>query len=96
MTPDRYSAVSLGPVTGRIPQAAHGAGAGQLIGEQRLFTAHTRHADSLSPPPGAARLVWLHYSQVAGHVGHLHIPDLGLFLEGYVDGWIPDGLITLE
>ncbi len=49
----------------------------------------------LSPPYGATRLAWLPYPQVAGHVSHLAIPDLGLFLEGYVEGWIPDGWITL-
>lgn len=98
MTPGRDwdSTVRLGSVTGRIPPAAHGAGTGQLAGQRRLFTAHTSHADSLLPPPGATRLVWLPYPQAASHLGHLHIPGLGLFLEGYVDGWIPDGWITLE
>lgn len=61
-----------------------------------MFTAHTRRPDSLLPPPGVTRLVWLPYPQVADRVGHLHIPGLALILEGYVDGWIPDGWITLE
>lgn len=38
----------------------------------------------------------LPYRQVDEHVGHLAIPSLALFPEGYVDGWIPDGWITLE
>ncbi|MFI5887991.1 hypothetical protein [Streptomyces sp. NPDC051554] len=96
MTPGGGSAVRLGTVTARIPPAVPGAGMPQLTGERGLFTAHTRNPDGLSPPPDVTRLVWLPYPQVAGHVGHLHIPDLGRFLEGYVDGWIPDGWITLE
>lgn len=29
-------------------------------------------------------------------LAHLDVPDLGLFMRGYVEGWIPDGVITLE
>ncbi|MEU9034627.1 hypothetical protein AB0D45_06890 [Streptomyces sp. NPDC048352] len=28
-------------------------------------------------------------------MAHLGIPELEQFVEGYVDGWIPDGWITL-
>ncbi|MEU9385606.1 hypothetical protein AB0D38_33630 [Streptomyces sp. NPDC048279] len=36
------------------------------------------------------------HTQVASQIAALGIPDLGMFLEGYVEGWIPDGWITLD
>jgi hypothetical protein len=35
------------------------------------------------------------HRQAAEQVAHLAIADLDAFLEGYVEGWIPDGWITL-
>jgi hypothetical protein len=29
-------------------------------------------------------------------VEHLAIPELAVFVDGYLGGWIPDGWITLE
>ncbi len=86
-------AIRLGTVTGRIPTAASGAWP-QRRGGRRVFTSH-------AASPGALRgvgvpLVWLPYAQVADWVTGLGVGDLGLFLEGYVDGWIPDGWITLQ
>ncbi|MBM4795337.1 hypothetical protein HXP44_25575 [Streptomyces sioyaensis] len=66
----------------------------QRRGGRRIFTSH-------AVSPGALRgvgvpLVWLPYAQVADLVTGLGGVDLGLFLEGYVDGWIRDGWIALQ
>ncbi|WP_277348172.1 hypothetical protein [Streptomyces zingiberis] len=41
-------------------------------------------------------MVWVSYAQAAGYAADMGIADLGLFLEGYVEGWIPDGWISLD
>ncbi|WP_189104631.1 hypothetical protein [Streptomyces kronopolitis] len=53
-----------------------------------LFTAHVE---------SDLRLLWLWvpWRQAAREVVHLGIPELELFVEGYLEGWIPDGRITL-
>ncbi|MFE3991552.1 hypothetical protein ACFXPW_07615 [Streptomyces goshikiensis] len=54
----------------------------------RVFTAHAE--DGLRPA-----WLWIPWQQALGEVAHLGIPELQLFVEGYLDGWIPDGLISL-
>lgn len=88
------AAVRLGAVTGRIPHACTACRPSASCGERRLFTAHATTAHSRGP--GGIPLTWVAHAQVASRVGHLDIPDLRLFLEGYVEGWIPDGWITLD
>ncbi|MBL1101923.1 hypothetical protein [Streptomyces coffeae] len=87
-------AIRLGAVTGRVPAPASGATWPRRQGERRIFTGHVT---SLCALPGADMpLTWLPYAQVAACIGDLGVTDLGLLLQGYVDGWIPDGWITLE
>lgn len=87
-------AIRLGAVTGRIPAAAPGASLRRGQRERRLFTGHVTSPGALHD--AAVPLVWLPYAQVAELALGLGIAELGLFLEGYVGGWIPDGRITLE
>jgi len=84
----------FGKVTGRIPAAGRDS-AGQQCGERRLFTAHVPEPGDLHAPADGTHLVWLPYDEAAAQVAHLTITDLDAFLEGYVEGWIPDGWITL-
>ncbi|MBA2806909.1 hypothetical protein E0500_005475 [Streptomyces sp. KM273126] len=84
----------FGKVTGRI-RAAEPGSAAQQRAERRLFTAHVPAPGDLHLPWGGAQLVWFPYGAAAAQVAHLAIMDLDAFLEGYVEGWIPDGWITL-
>lgn len=84
----------FGKVTGRIPAAEHGSTAKQRA-EHRLFTAHVPAPGDLHPPWDGAQLLWSPYREAAEQVAHLSIADLDAFLQGYVEGWIPDGWITL-
>lgn len=87
-------AIRLGAVTGRIPAPAPGNSPRRGHGERRIFAGHVASPGALL---GAdVPFVWLPYAQVAECVGDLGVADLGLFLQGYVGGWIPDGWITLE
>ncbi|MFF7643967.1 hypothetical protein [Streptomyces canus] len=84
----------FGKVTGRIPAVAEGSSV-QPRAECRLFTAHIPAPGDLHAPGDGAHLVWCPYGDVAAEVAYLAIADLGLFLQGYVEGCIPDGWITL-
>ncbi|GAA2329004.1 hypothetical protein GCM10010246_09500 [Streptomyces cuspidosporus] len=78
--------IRLGAVTGRIPGPALGNSLRRGHSERRIFTGHVTSPGALS---GAdVPLVWLPYAQVAVRVGGLGVADLGLFLQGYVGGWI--------
>ncbi|MFE2557923.1 hypothetical protein ACFXGT_18250 [Streptomyces sp. NPDC059352] len=57
--------------------------------EVRVFTAHS---DRLFPAAGG----WEPWRDLLPGLSHLGIPELSLFVEGYLGGWIPDGWITLE
>lgn len=48
------------------------------------------HAEGLGPLHWAGRALW------SGLVDDCGLPDIDLLLIGYVEGWIPDGPITLE
>ncbi|MFE9060932.1 hypothetical protein [Streptomyces violaceusniger] len=85
-------AIRLGAVTGRIRAAAPGTTPQR--GGRRIFTSHVASSGALRGV--GVPLVWLPYAQVAELAAGLEVVDLGLFLEGYVDGWIPDGWITLQ
>lgn len=54
----------------------------------RLYTVHV---GSDSRPP----MLWVPWRQAVGEVAYLGIPELELFVEGYLEGWIPDGWVTL-
>lgn len=84
----------FGKVTGRIPAAAP-CGQARRRAERRLFTAHVSSQDALHAPWGGTRLVWFPRGDASAQLAHLTITDLDLFLQGYVQGWIPDGWITL-
>ena len=87
-------ALRFGKVTGRIPTVAEN-GSAQPRAERRLFTAHVPAPDDPHAPEDGPHLVWCPYGDVAAEIAHLAIADLDLFLQGYVEGWIPDGWITL-
>lgn len=87
-------ALRFGKVTGRIPAVAPGNSAQQRA-ERRLFTTHAAARGDLHAPGDGAQLVWLLHGDAAAQMTHLAIADLDLFLQGYAEGWIPDGWITL-
>ncbi|WP_328690382.1 hypothetical protein OHA74_14555 [Streptomyces phaeochromogenes] len=88
--------IRLGKVTARVPVVAPDASPQQRYAERRVLTAHAASPGELHPvDDDAACLEWHPYTQVAALVAHLATPDLDVFLRGYVDGWIPDGWITL-
>ena len=84
----------FGHVTGRNPAAGRGSAAQQRV-ERRLFTAHVPASGDLHPPQEDTHLVWSPYGEAAAQLAHLAIADLDAFLQGYVEGWIPNGWITL-
>lgn len=86
-------AIRLGVVTGRIPAPSPRARP-QQRGGRRIFTGHVTSPAALHD--AGRPLVWLPYTQVPACSLALGAAELGLFLEGYVGGWIPDGWITLE
>ncbi|MGW1169926.1 hypothetical protein [Streptomyces sp. NPDC002550] len=92
---DSAGALRFGKVIGRIPAAGRNSAAQQRA-QRRLFTAHVPAPGDLHPPWDRAQLLWFPYGEVAAQTADLAIADLGAFLEGYVEGWIPDGWITLE
>ncbi|MBT2451823.1 NUDIX hydrolase [Streptomyces sp. ISL-43] len=87
--------VHFGGLTGRFKADTGGVGAGPHRSEAWIFTVHLGLASALPHVQGKAELRWVPYRQIPLEVRHLGIPDLELFLEGYVEGWIPDGWITL-
>ncbi|MFD0378041.1 hypothetical protein [Streptomyces sp. NPDC127112] len=82
----------IGNLTGVVESVG---AVGQPLGKALVFVAHARTPSALRSVQGEAEVYWLPYGEVAAAVAHLGIPDLDLFLEGYVGGWIPDGSITL-
>ncbi|MFJ8299090.1 hypothetical protein ACIQ9R_24855 [Streptomyces sp. NPDC094447] len=58
--------------------------------EARIFTAHS---DRLFLVESGG---WEPWEELLPGLNHLELPELALFVEGYIGGWIPDGWITLE
>ena len=85
----------FGAVTGRAEVISLNGAARPRRPEAHIFTAHVRSASALNSAGGGGALRWIPYGDAARAVHHLGIPDLGNFLDGYVNGWIPDGWITL-
>ena len=64
--------------------------------EARIFMAHLDREAPQFPSGGCGEsILWVAHTEVAQAVASLGIPDLDALIEGYVDGWIPDGWITL-
>jgi ADP-ribose pyrophosphatase YjhB (NUDIX family) len=63
--------------------------------EARVFIAHVEGDEPGLWPNEDEAVIWHPYRQAAQEVAHLAIPELDLFLQGYVEGWIPSGWITL-
>jgi hypothetical protein len=64
----------------------------QPPGEARVYVCRAeRTCDPLRTGPG--RLRWVDCTHLVGVSG---VPDLDLLVKGYLEGWIPDGLIGLE
>jgi hypothetical protein len=82
-------------VTGRVAVTAPSPDRPARRREARVFTAHTGLPEERPAAIGDDPVRWFPYRQVASEAAYLGIPELALFLEGYVDGWIPDGWITL-
>jgi hypothetical protein len=79
--------VRRGDVVARV-RAAPFPGGGYR--EARVYTAH-----SLAPQADLEGC-WIPWCDAVQDLGHLKIPELAVFVEGYLGGWIPDGWITLE
>ncbi|KNB50256.1 hypothetical protein AC230_26700 [Streptomyces caatingaensis] len=89
------TALHLGDLVGRVEATLPDGGA-EPRREARLFLAHL---GSPRPCPARSRcsepIEWVPHTEVAQVIASLGIPELGAFIEGYVDGWIPPGWITL-
>lgn len=81
-------AIRLGDTVARVESPSAPSLSGRC--EARIFTAH---ADRLFPVAAGG---WGPWSDLLPGLSHLGIPELSLFVEGYLAGWIPDGWITLE
>ncbi|WP_330296913.1 MULTISPECIES: hypothetical protein [unclassified Streptomyces] len=79
------SAFRFGGTVARLDVVPSGGGVRR---NARLFTVHVEGGRWPSQ-------LWLPWRQALGEVAHLGIPELEPFLEGYLEGWIPDGWITL-
>ncbi|MCX5200631.1 hypothetical protein OG897_04015 [Streptomyces sp. NBC_00237] len=89
------STLRLGEVIGRVeppPPVPHAWSAPAARREARIFFAHFPKG---SPSVTDHSIRWVPHTSVAEAVTAQDIPELGPFIEGYIDGWIPDGWITL-
>ncbi|WP_407838739.1 hypothetical protein ACE1OC_23955 [Streptomyces sp. DSM 116496] len=75
------------PDTGKLDLANTQIVAGMVSLEMR--------ASSPTAVPWSDPVMAYPWRQALGEAGHLGIPELEPFLEGYLEGWIPDGWITL-
>ncbi|MEV8340970.1 hypothetical protein [Streptomyces niveus] len=75
----------MGRVAARIRSAAREVASGRPA-RRCLVTAHVSFAGGAWG--GDGRVVWIAYAQAAGYAADMGVADLGLFLEGYVEGWI--------
>ncbi|MFJ4964300.1 hypothetical protein ACIP6P_17915 [Streptomyces sp. NPDC088729] len=58
--------------------------------EARLCTAHA------TAPADGREGQWIPWPDAVQFLKHLALPDLDVFIEGYLGGWIPNGWITLD
>lgn len=79
--------VRRGDVVARVRAAPFPGGGCR---EARIYTAHS------SAPWAGLEGCWIPWCDAVQNLGHLEIPELAVFVEGYLGGWIPDGWITLE
>lgn len=59
--------------------------------EARVLTVHV---EGPGDPNGG--MEWQHYPNALDMARNHCVPDLDVFIEGYLGGWIPDGWITLD
>lgn len=81
-------AVRWGHVVGHVPATAPRPGRRRI--EARVLIAHLDGGHS------STGLVWMSWPEALAAARLPHVPDLDVFIEGYLQGWIPDGRITLE
>ncbi len=79
------SELCFGGTVARLALVSSGGGVCHNV---RVFTAHTE--GDLRPA-----WLWIPWRQALERVAHHGIPELELFVQGYLEGWIPDGWITL-
>lgn len=93
----------------RVAGVRCGVREGRTVGRMTIFTAETDRITqctlrifvyrAMGAAPASAfgsRAAWWALDDVA-QLGHWVFPrELGPFLQGYVEGWIPDGWITLD
>lgn len=84
-----------GELVGRVQPLPPVPAAPAARREARIFFAHLDSEGQDRPGPAGSGISWVPHTSVAEAVAAQHIPELGAFIEGYVDGWIPDGWITL-
>ncbi|MCX4581513.1 hypothetical protein [Streptomyces sp. NBC_01481] len=82
---DGAAALRFGGVVARLDVYPHGAAAHRKV---RLFTAHAERSCSAS-------WLWMPWRQAVLRLPSLGTSELAEFVEGYLEGWIPDGWITL-
>jgi hypothetical protein len=91
------SPLRLGASVGRIDR--RGAATAGPPWSVRVFTVHVPDVLDLRRcgfGRDASAVLWVPYSKVGEFADDLGFASLGLFVVGYVEGWIPDGPITLE
>lgn len=79
------SALRFGGVVARLDVYPHGPAPHRKV---RLFTAHAERSCYAS-------WLWVPWRQAVRRLPSLGTSELGDFVEGYLEGWIPDGWITL-
>lgn len=78
---------------GRVWAEAH-ADLGMVRQEYRILIVR-RHGGTLDPEDPGSRTVSVPIRVLEDGDVEIFPRDLGLFLRGFLEGWIPDGLITL-
>ncbi|MCX4758743.1 hypothetical protein [Kitasatospora purpeofusca] len=82
----------VGPVVARLCREAVVEGR-PVCQEFRLFIVKPA---SVAGPPGIEGGTWWPIGRLGGPGVATFPLELGVLLEGYVGGWIPDGMITLD
>jgi hypothetical protein len=88
--PMRWASVE-GRVAAQVPTATR-----ERRREARVNVVHVGTAATSLHSHGDGLLLWTPHKKASAALTHLHVPELDLFIEGYLDSWIPDGWITLE
>lgn len=91
------AAVEVAPVVGHLWATPPLPGTGART-EARLFLAITPGMAERSSASGGeqTRSRWFSHEELTQRQGAMHPPELPSVIDGYWDGWLPDGPLTLE